>query len=79
MRITVGSCYHIALLTLVVEVSGSELQLLVAEPEDNVPADQPQTGGFKSSVEGCGSLQPGGLPGTVYHAPVPAPRTVHEP
>ena len=79
MRITVGSCYHIALLSLTVEVPGGELQLLVAEPEHNVPADQSETGGFKSSVECCGSLQSGCLPSTVYDAPVPALRTVHEP
>ena len=64
---------------MVVEVPGSELELFVAQPEDNVPADQSQTGGFKSSVEGCGSLQPGRLPGTVEDAPVPPPPTVHEP
>ena len=66
-------------LVFVVEVSGGELQLFVAEPEDNVPADQSQTGGFKPSVECCRSLQPGCLPGTVDDSPVPAPRTVHEP
>ena len=65
--------------SLVVEVPGSELQLFVAEPEDDVPADQSQTGGFKPSVEGRGSLQPPGLPGTVEDSPVPPSPTVHKP
>ena len=62
-----------------VEVSSSELQLFVAQPEDNVPADQSQTGGFKPSVEGTGPLQSGCLPGTVEYSPVPALPTVHKP
>ena len=65
-------------LVLVVEVSGSELQLFVAEPEDNVPADQPETGGFKAPVECAGSLQSGRLPGTVEDSPVAAPPAVHK-
>ena len=69
----------IALLSLVVEVSGSELQLFVAQPEDNVPANQSQTGGFKPSVEGTGTLQSSRLPGTVEYSPVPPLPTVHKP
>ena len=48
--------YHIILSLVAVVVPASELQLLVAEPEDDVPADQPQAGGFESSIEGPRSL-----------------------
>ena len=65
--------------SLVVEVPGSELQLFVAEPEDNVPADQSETGGFKPSIEGTGTLQSGRLPGTVEDSSVPASPAVHKP
>ena len=64
---------------LVVEVSGSELQLFVAEPEDNVPADDPQGAGRESFVESCQSLLPAGLHGAVEDVGVGPPGAVHVP
>ena len=55
-----------------------ELDLFVCEPEDNVPADQPQTAGHEAFVEGRGSLgecDGGAVKGT----PVLASRGGHVP
>ena len=76
------SCLHslaITLLSLVAKVLCSELQLLVADPEDDVPADQPQAGGFKASVESLGSLCPRSLLGAVQDPSVLTSGTVHKP
>ena len=55
-----------------------ELDLFVCEPEDDVPADQPQTAGHEAFVEGRGSLgecEGGAVKGT----PVLASRGGHVP
>ena len=64
---------------MVVKVLGRDLELLVADPEDDVPADQPQAGGFESSVEGHGSLLSCCLTSAVENSSVLAAGTVHEP
>ena len=63
----------------VVERVGGLLELLVGEPEADVPRDEPGEGGVEALVEGSDSFIAERLDGAVEGATVLARRAVHEP
>ena len=63
----------------VVERVGGLLELLVGEPEADVPGDEPGEGGVEALVESGDALVAEGLDGAVEGTPVLARRAVHEP
>ena len=63
----------------VIKRVGRLFELLVGEPEANVPGDESREGGVEPLVEGRDPLVAEGVDGAVEGAPIRAGRAVHEP
>ena len=66
-------------LFLVIIILSCKLELLKADPQDNIPADKSHAAGSEASVECHHSFMLGSLTCTVQNTGVSASGSIHEP